>query len=309
MKKRLSLGLAAFVPLLLLCVVSTCLISGPVADDEKRLLVSTSWLAEHLHDPSVVVFHVASSRRDYLNGHIPGSMFLWTQSLSQNTPDLSLELPSMAQADSVLRNLGINDGVHIVLYFSSGNVTPTTRIFMTLEYLGLGGHVYLLDGGLDAWRADGHPIAKEITTAKHGSYKIHERSDAVVDCDFVKASLTNPHISIVDARGSQFYNGTSAGMTRSGHIPGAVNIPFTTLVDSTNKLKDKKALEAIFREAGVKPGNTIVAYCHVGQQATLVYFAARYLGYDVRLYDGSFDDWSGREELPIVNPAAENAKK
>jgi len=85
-----------------------------------------------------------------------------------------------------------------------------------------------------------------------------------------------------------------------GHIPSAVNIPFSTLADAANKLKDSAMLKSLLSDAGIKQGDQIVSYCHIGQQATLVYFVAKYLGYDARLYDGSFEDWSKRTELPVV---------
>jgi thiosulfate/3-mercaptopyruvate sulfurtransferase len=95
-------------------------------------------------------------------------------------------------------------------------------------------------------------------------------------------------------------------MPRPGHIPGAVNVPFSSLIDGT-KIKDEAALREIFTAAGVKAGTEVISYCHIGQQGSLVWLAARMLGFEARLYDGSFEDWSGREDLPVVNPAA--AKK
>jgi thiosulfate/3-mercaptopyruvate sulfurtransferase len=83
-------------------------------------------------------------------------------------------------------------------------------------------------------------------------------------------------------------------------------VPFSALIDGTT-IKDEPALRAIFTAAGVKPGTEVVSYCHIGQQGSLVWLVARILGYEARLYDGSFEDWSGREDLPVVNPAA--AKK
>jgi len=141
-----------------------------------------------------------------------------------------------------------------------------------------------------------------------GTYLPRMHPEVVVGADWVASHLNDNTVAIVDARGAQFYQGHGGGMPRAGHIPGAVNIQFSSLVDSTNRLKDKKELEKIFAAAGVKPGVIVVPYCHIGQQASLVYFVARYLGYDARLYDGSFEDWSSREDLPVVNPS-ENTPK
>src|SRR5258708_15380624 len=85
-----------------------------------------------------------------------------------------------------------------------------------------------------------------------------------------------------------------------GHIPSAKSIPFSSVVeDPTNKFKSVEALRGLFGAAGVKPSDTVATYCHIGQQASLLYFVARYLGYEAHLYDGSFEDWSHRPELPV----------
>ncbi|HEX7573043.1 MAG TPA: sulfurtransferase [Bacteroidota bacterium] len=282
--------------------------TSPVAAQGATLIVTPAWLAAHLDDPNPIVFHVGSSKRDYTKGHIPRARFLWTMSLSTTTEDLTLELPPTEQADSVLKNLGVSDGARIVLCFANGNVTPTTRIFLTLEYLGLSGKVSLLDGGLDAWKAEGRPMTAEAVKHSHGTYVPRAHPELIVGADWVAAHLNDKTVAIVDARGAQFFQGHGGGMPRAGHIPGAVNIQFSALVDSTNRLKGKPELEKIFEAAGVKPGVTVVSYCHIGQQASLVYFVAKYLGYDARLYDGSFEDWSSRDDLPVVNPAGEPGK-
>ena len=270
----------------------------------QSMLVSAAWLQEHLNDSSLVILHVGTNRREYRDGHIPGARFLWTQALAYSDPDLTLELPSKAQADSVLKKLGISKTSRIVLCFDGSNVTPTTRMFFTLDYLGLGDRVSLLDGGLDAWKAEGHTIVTETPTIAEGSFVPEVKANLVVTSDWLKDNLTNPAISIVDARAAQYYSGSGGGMPRPGHIPNAVSVPFSSLIDSTNRLKDPASLRRIFQQAGVKQGARVISYCHIGQQATMVYFAAKYLGYEAKVYDGSFEEWSSRKDLPLVNPAA-----
>lgn len=110
------------------------------------------------------------------------------------------------------------------------------------------------------------------------------------------ANLGKPGHVVVDARNVEFYTGAKAGgrPERNGHIPGAVSIPFDSLLTDAPRFKPERELRAAFAAAGVKDGDRVVAYCHIGQQATVVYFAARVLGYPVVLYDGSFEDWSAR---------------
>jgi thiosulfate/3-mercaptopyruvate sulfurtransferase len=113
----------------------------------------------------------------------------------------------------------------------------------------------------------------------------------IVDAEFVKSLGQRQRHRLVDARAPVFYNGTEPTFGKSGHIAGANNIPFTSIVDD-RQLVDRDRVAALFREAGIASGDTIVVYCHIGQQATLVALAARVLGHPVMLYDGAFQDWA-----------------
>jgi thiosulfate/3-mercaptopyruvate sulfurtransferase len=270
--------------------------------EQTAMLVSTAWLAEHANDRSLVIINVGP-RASYDAGHIPGARFIEMSSIS-TSQGLTLELPPIDKLKSAFEELGVSDNSRIVICFLTNYVTPATRIFFTLDYLGLGKQVSLLDGGFEAWRADGRAVTTDAPEVKRGTITPHPRMELVVDAAWVSANLNKPRVAIVDARAPEFYTGASAGrMPRAGHIPSAVNVPFSTLADASNKLKDSATLRKILAEAGIKQGDQIVSYCHIGQQASLVYFVAKYLGYDARLYDGSFEDWSKRPELPVVGSA------
>jgi thiosulfate/3-mercaptopyruvate sulfurtransferase len=271
-------------------------------------IVSTQWLADHVNDPSVVVLHLANTRRDYAAGHIPGARFLWINDIAPSTPDLSTELPPVAKLDALLESLGVSDNSRIVVYAPTVS-TMAARVYMTLDYLGVGDRAAVLDGGLNAWKAEGRAISTDVPNVKAGKFTPHVRADAVVDADFVKANINKAGIRILDARDPGFYAATntgpmSGGYVRPGHIESALNIPFTTLTDSTGHLKDKATIAGLFTAAGVQPNERVVTYCHVGQQGSLLFLAARYAGYKSSLYDGSFEDWSPRgPDYPVVGPA------
>jgi thiosulfate/3-mercaptopyruvate sulfurtransferase len=115
----------------------------------------------------------------------------------------------------------------------------------------------------------------------------------------MRANLHHAGVKIVDARLPVYYTGAEIpGGQRAGHIPGASNINFNSLVDPKGQLLPVEAIQAKFRDAGIKAGDRVVSYCHIGQQASLIYFVARYLGYDARLYDGSWEEWSRNADLP-----------
>jgi thiosulfate/3-mercaptopyruvate sulfurtransferase len=124
----------------------------------------------------------------------------------------------------------------------------------------------------------------------------------------VLSSLGKPGSAVVDARDAAFYAGTQTGRShdqqhRTGHITGAHSVPFDSVFDDQNQLRSDDDLRARFTRAGVVPGDTVIGYCHIGQQATAMLFAARTLGHNVVLYDGSFEDWNARN-LPLDVPPA-----
>lgn len=275
----------------------------------QPLIVTTTWLAGHLNDRGLVILHVGdqNSKPSYDEGHIPGAQFLNPfQELSTPRVEgaLALELPSAEVLDSVLEAKGISDDSRVVLYTARQYFSPTSRSLFTLEYAGLAGRVSILDGGLETWKSEGRPVSTDVPTPARGRFTIRPNAGLVADAGYVSAHLEDTKVRIVDARDTAFYNGRETRQGRNGHIKGAVNLPFGTMVDSGGKFRTPAELKAQFAAAGVKDGQTVVTYCHIGQQATLVWFVARVLGYDAKLYDGSFQDWAKRSELPVVNPAA-----
>lgn len=290
----------------LLPVTASASLSG---ENEQPVFVSTAWLAEHMDDPSLVILHVTQYKRDYMKGHIPGARFLWVGSMALSNVELSFELVPLQQLDTLLEGLGITNDTRVVLCGVVGNVAPTARMFVTFEYLGMGGKVSILDGGFEAWKTEGRPVTKDVPSVERTSFTPHLKADAIVDYSYVQSNLHKDGVTILDARAPQFYNGVAGGFPRTGHIPGAVNIYFNTLVDSTNKMLPEAKLREMFIGAGVREGNDVITYCHIGQTASVDYVAARSLGYNVHLYDGSFEDWSGRDELPVELPARQDSTK
>jgi thiosulfate/3-mercaptopyruvate sulfurtransferase len=278
-------------------------IDGPASEPpvRKSLIVSSEWLAEHLKDDSLVMLQVGE-KDEYTAAHIPGAQFIALADISTPRGEgLTLQLPSVNQLKTTFEKLGVSDKSRVVVYFSKDWVSPTARVFLTLDYLGLGERTSILDGGLPAWRAEGRPVTNEVRTAAPGTFTPRPNQKIIVDATWVNANLKKPGVMILDARASKFYTGEEVGrMPRGGHIPGAKSIPFSSLVeDSDNKFKSIETLRQLFNEAGVKKGDSVTTYCHIGQQASLLYFVARYLGYDAHLYDGSFEDWSRRPELTV----------
>jgi thiosulfate/3-mercaptopyruvate sulfurtransferase len=278
------------------------------------LLVTSDWLATQLNNPKLVLFHIGE-KPEYDAGHIPGARFLQLQDVSspmtRDTTKLALEMLPGDQLRERLEQLGISDDSRIVVYFGNDWLSPSTRVLLTLQYAGLGAHASLLDGGMPEWKKANRPITTEVPPApKPGKITPRPTQPLVVDADFVKSHIRTPGYTIVDARNTMFYDGPIQEPTASSsmghpmpkivpaHVPGAVNIVFETVFDDTGHLLPEARLREMFTSAGVKPNDTVIAYCHVGQQATALLFGAEALGYNVKLYDGSFQDWKMRD-MPV----------
>jgi thiosulfate/3-mercaptopyruvate sulfurtransferase len=273
------------------------------AAPNSSILVSGDWLAKHWKDESLVILHVGS-KEDYDAGHIPGARLVTLGDISITGPSgLRLELPSVSDLEAALGRLGVSDDSRLVVYAGTNSVQSATRVWFTLDYAGLANRAALLDGGLALWRAEGRPLSTEAASFQTCKFTTHPMPQLVVGADWVRAHLDDPNVQLLDARLPEFYSGTNAGgMPRAGHIPGARNVPYTSVLGANGKLMPLETLQTILGAGGQQPALT-VSYCHIGQQATVLYFVARYLGLSARLYDGSFQDWSRRFELPVVSPA------
>jgi thiosulfate/3-mercaptopyruvate sulfurtransferase len=285
------------------------------ASPRQALVVDSAWLAQHLADRDLVLLHVGD-KKGYEEGHIPGARFVSLADISVSDHSghgLMLEMPPADDLRHRLEALGISEKSRVIVYYGKDWVSPSTRVIFTLDYAGLGARTSLLDGGQDAWVRGGGAITKDVPPAKTGSLSPLKTRPIVVDAATVHARLGTPGIAVVDGRDAAFYDGVETGgghgqTHRTGHIRGALSIPYTSITDDRLMLKSNDELAALFTKAGVKPGDTVIGYCHVGQQTTAMLFAARTLGHPVLLYDGSFEDWSRHTDYLVDNPSEKSGK-
>jgi thiosulfate/3-mercaptopyruvate sulfurtransferase len=292
------------------CLLATAAYGAPTCGghgNKDTMIVSTAWLASHLKDPNLVIISIGA-KPDYDKEHIPGALFLMRDEVSTPMEDgkLMLELPPMDQLQKNFAAKGVSNGSRIVLYMASPNaLSITTRVYLTLDAMGLGAQTSILDGGLQGWKSESRPVTTEVRTVTPGKLEICPQSDVIASADWVHSNVQKPGAKIIDARTANFYSGEASGQNhngsaqRAGHIPGAGNIPFSSLIDDKGYFLKPEQLREKFTAAGAKQGERVVSYCHIGQQATVVYFTARYLGYDARLFDGSFEDWNAHADWPV----------
>lgn len=272
----------------------------------QGMLVSGNWLEQHLNDREVVILHVGA-QQDYDEGHIPGARLVQLSDISvTDDAGLRLQLPRTELLREALGKVGVTDTSSVVVYHATPAVQSATRVWFTLDYLGMSDRASLLDGGLALWKKEGRALSKEAVAGAGNGPTLRPRPIQVVSAEWMEQHLNDPSVLRLDARTPNFYSGADKGSaTRAGHIPGAINTPYLSFFDTEGRLRSREELRSLLHVGSAPPEALRVTYCHIGQQATVPYFVARYLGLDVRLFDGSFQEWSSREALPIETGGGE----
>ena len=283
-------------------------------DTTPELAGDTAAAVPARDQPDMDLFADSASARDQIvfvgrdstvrSGDHARSVFVPLATFSVERDGIPNEFPPADSMEAMLEAAGVG-GERVLIV---GGPIPAGRAWAALDYLGLGERAALLDGGPAALArapsADasaGAPATTPGETAR-ADLEVDVREDMIVDAAWVHDRLDDPGVAILDARPPAEFSGETPGdgIDRPGHIPGARNVFWQTLVESADnpRLRDEAQLRQIFEQAGVGPDDTIVAYCRTGGQASFLYTVARHLGYDVKLYDGSFIDWS-RTDYPV----------
>ena len=295
------------------CLASGALSGGPAqAGPREDLLATPDWLQAHLADKNLVILHVGTEK-GYGQGHIPGARLV-KDLLSVNANGVTIEVPPPDVLKAKLEALGITDDSHIIVYNEDDQFQLAARVLFNLQVAGLGDRSQILDGGLKGWKKAGRATTTETGEIAPGHLAPLKMQPLVVDAGFVQGHAQAPGYVLIDAREAILYGGPLVQLDfldliprwfgeTDGHIPGAKSMPFTSMVDADGKLKSPQDLKALFSKAGYKPGDHVIVYCHVGRKASSVVLAARTLGMDVTMYDGSSEDWAQRH-LPIETSAS-----
>jgi len=292
---RFSRSLGIFAAAMALTAGLVAARRGPAPDEP--LVVSTTWLAAHLNDPSIVVIQVEHDD-SYDKGHIPGARALSYMDIVTSRSGLGSEVPSPDQIRDAFEKLGVSDQSRVIAYASEGPMA--SRALFTLDYIGHA-RFAMLDGGLDQWRAEGRPVTREVPAVTRGHLTVQAHPERIATADWITAHLGKPGVSLIDTRTDGEYVGAGErhGMPSAGHIAGARQLEWEQLFRGGDSplLKDRAELQRLY-SARVNAGDTVATYCWVGYRASMTYFIARYLGYPVKLYDGSYQDWQARK-LPV----------
>ena len=273
-------------------------------------LVTTDWLIDHLGDADLVIldgsWHMPAENRDakaeYAQGHIPGAVFFDIDGIADHKTDLPHMLPAPSDFATAVRRLGVEATSTVVVYDSVG-VFSSPRVWWEFRAMAHD-KVFVLDGGLKKWLAEDHPVETGWREPVHGEFKAHARPDLVADLGAVRRIVESGGPQLVDARSAIRFRGEAPeprpGL-REGHMPGAKNVPWSSILAEDGTLASPDTLIAAFQAGSVDLGAPIVTTCGSGISAVILALALARLGRDdVPVYDGSWSEWGARSDTPIA---------
>ena len=271
-----------------------------------EILVETAWVADNMSRPNTRLVEVDVDTSAYAQGHIPGAVGWNWQTDTQDR--VSRDIPSVEAYTALMERSGISNDTTVILYGDNNNWFAAYALWMMKYY----GHddVRLMNGGRAKWLAEGRETTTDLPQVEPASYRvvaIHKEVRALRS--LVEDSVGHAGRAMVDVRSPDEYSGKllapahlpQEGSQRSGHIPGAANIPWGTAVGADGAFKSRAELEQIYGAKGITGDKQVIAYCRIGERSSHTWFALKYLlGYpDVRNYDGSWTEWGSAIGVPI----------
>ncbi len=283
---------------------------SPLFSDDPKTLVSTEWLAAHLKDPDLRILDASwylpdAGRKplaEYTAAHIPGARFFDLEEVSDQRSALPHMAPPPEKFISRMRAMGVGDGHQVVIYDGAG-LFSAARVWWLFRLMGKTS-VAVLDGGFPKWLAEGREVEDMPPVLRDRHMTVSRQNQLVKDVTQVAHAAKLAEAEIIDARSAPRFRGDMpeprAGL-RAGHIPGAKNVPYTTLLNGDGTLKPVAELRAVFESAGVNLAKPAITSCGSGVTAAVLSLALERIGHrNHALYDGSWAEWGMYDDLGVA---------
>jgi thiosulfate/3-mercaptopyruvate sulfurtransferase len=275
---------------------------------DNYVLVSTEYVQQNINNPNIRILEVDYDPSNYFQGHIPNALLVdWRKDM--NDP-IMRDIIKKEDFERLMQKLGINNNTEVVLYGDFNNWFASFAFWVFKYY----GHKYvrLMNGGRKKWIEEDRPLTKEIPQVTPAQYKVSEQNENIrTYFEYVYTSL--PYYVkdklLIDVRSPKEFTGEilappeypNEGAQRGGHIPKAINIPWSVAVNEDGTFKSYEELKSIYESKGVTPDKEIITYCRIGERAAVTWFVLTHLlGYkNVKLYDGSWTEWGNKIRVPI----------
>ena len=272
-----------------------------------EVLVDTQWVEDHLKDPKVRVAEVDyDPKANYRLGHVPGAvLFDWKEDI--NDP-LTRNIFSKQSCEDLLQRAGINNDTTLILYGDFNNWFAAFA-FWVFKYYGYN-DVRLMNGGRKKWLEEDRPISKDVQDYPRGNFEGSQPDKSIrVFLNYVRDSLRSDQKILIDVRSPKEFTGEilappeypTEHAQRGGHIPGALNIPWSQAVNEDGTFKSPEELKRLYESKGITSNKEVITYCRIGERSSHTWFVLKYLlGYpNVKNYDGSWTEWGNMIDNPI----------
>ena len=260
------------------------------------LVIEPAALQAKLNEPELLVIDLCNEQ-SFAAGHIPGAQSVLPQETVAGTPPAVGRLPGDKQLHALFSRLGLKENTHVVVYDDEGGGWAGRMIWI-LDVIGHHKYSYL-NGGLLAWKAEGLPLEQMTRPVQATDARLFKSAQFTAEIPDILANLGKEDFLVWDARSPAEYRGEKVFAQKGGHIPGAINCEWTSLMDQNRQLRIREDAREYLASLGITRGKHMVTHCQTHHRSGFTYLVGKTLGFNIRAYHGSWSEWGNHPDTPV----------